>query len=56
MEQVWQTYIELLDTQDFYRHELDRIVPEGCKIGFTSKTLTEDQKKAYEEGGRCYVK
>ena len=56
MEQVWQTYIELLDTQDFYRHELDRIVPEGCKIGFTSKTLTEEQKKAYEEGGRCYVK
>ena len=56
MEQVWQTYIELLDTQDFYRHELDRIVPEGCKIGFTNNALTEEQKKAYEEGGRCYVK
>ena len=56
MEQVWQTYIELLDTQDFYRKKLDRIVPEGCKIGFTNKTLTAEEKEAYEEGGRCYVK
>ena len=56
MEEVWKTYYELLENQDFYRHELDRIVPEGCKIGFTNKNLTEEQKKAYEEGGRCYVK
>ena len=56
MQEVWQTYIELLDTQNFYRQELDRIVPEGCKIGFTKETLTEAEKEAYKEGGRCYVK
>ena len=56
MEQVWQTYIELLDTQDFYRKKLDRIVPEGCKIGFTKASLSASEKEAYEEGGRCYVK
>ena len=40
----------------------DRVVPEGCKIAFTkdAKTLSaaekEQLKKAYEEGGYCYVK
>ena len=57
MEKVWQTYVELLDAQYFYRHEQDRVIPEGCKIGFTNKNaLTEAEKKAYEEGGACYVK
>ena len=57
MEKVWQTYVELLDNQYFYRHELNRVVPEGCKIAFTkSGQLTAEQKKAYEEGGACYVK
>ena len=56
MQEVWQTYVDLLEVQDFYRHELNRIVPEGCKIAFTKSTLTEDEKAAYEEGGRCYVK
>ena len=56
MEEVWQTYVDLLEVQKFYRHELDRIIPEGCKIAFTKSTLTEAEKAAYEEGGRCYVK
>ena len=57
MEKVWQTYVELLDNQYFYRHELKRVIPEGCKIGFTRKDkLTDAEKKAYEEGGACYVK
>ena len=56
MQDVWQTYVDLLEVQDFYRHELNRIVPEGCKIAFTKSTLTEAEKAAYEEGGRCYVK
>lgn len=57
MEKVWQTYVELLDNQYFYRHELNRVVPEGCKIAFTNPSaLTAEQKKAYEEGGACYVK
>ena len=56
LEDVWQTYVNLLEVQDFYRQTLkQRFVPEGCKIAFTS-TLTADQKKAYEEGGMCYVK
>ena len=56
MKEVWQTYVNLLETQSFYRHELNRIVPEGCKIAFTKSTLTAEEKAAYEEGGRCYVK
>ena len=56
MQEVWQTYVDLLETQKFYRHELERIIPEGCKIAFTKSTLTEAEKAAYEEGGRCYVK
>lgn len=56
MKEVWQTYAELLELQDFYRHELNRIVPEGCKIAFTKSTLSAAEKAAYEEGGRCYVK
>ena len=55
MKEVWQTYVDLLELQSFYRHELERIIPEGCKIAFT-ENLDEDQKAAYEEGGRCYVK
>ena len=56
LEDVWQTYVNLLEVQDFYRQTLkQRFVPEGCKIAFTS-TLDADQKKAYEEGGMCYVK
>ena len=56
MKEVWQTYVNLLETQSFYRHELNRIIPEGCKIAFTKSTLSDDEKAAYEEGGRCYVK
>ena len=56
MKEVWQTYVNLLETQSFYRHELNRIIPEGCKIAFTKSTLSEAEKAAYEEGGRCYVK
>ena len=53
LEQVWKTYIELLEAQDWARHETERIVPEGCKIAFSDK----DYDKAwYEEGGKCYVK
>ena len=53
MKEVWQTYVDLLETQSFYRHELDRIIPEGCKIAFNDASY---DKTAYEEGGRCYVK
>ena len=58
LESVWQTYIELLKTQDYYRgvngaSQMDRILPEGCKVAFTDKTYDKD---AFEEGGRCYVK
>ena len=56
MKEVWQTYVNLLETQSFYRHELNRIIPEGCKIAFTKSTLSDSEKAAYEEGGRCYVK
>ncbi len=35
IQEVWKTYFELLETQDFYRHGLDRVVSEGCKIAFT---------------------
>ena len=64
MEKVWQTYVELLETQDFYRNPAnenknDRILPEGCKIAFNADSdlvLTDEQKAQYEEGGRCYVK
>ena len=56
MKEVWQTYAELLELQDFYRHDLGRIIPEGCKIAFTKTNLTAAEKAAYEEGGRCYVK
>ena len=65
IEKVWQTYVELLETQDFYRNpdnlnNNDRILPEGCRIAFNKDTtttpLTEAEKAAYEEGGRCYVK
>ena len=53
IEQVWQTYVELLENQDFYRHgDLNRVIPEGCKIAFSGT----QNEKAYEEGGACYVK
>ena len=55
IESVWQTYIELLKCQDFYRHETERVVSEGCKIAFT-KELTPQEKEDYEEGKFCYVK
>ena len=69
LEKVWNTYFDLLNTQDYYRNGVrnivsadtynDRVVPEGCKIAFT-KNLTAAEKAAlkaqYEEGGYCYVK
>ena len=55
LAQVWQTYVELLKSQDYYRHNTKRVLSEGCKIAFT-KGLTEAQKKEYEEEGFCYVK
>ncbi len=57
MKEVWQTYVDLLELQKFYRTDLDRIIPEGCKIAFTAESDDyDDVKSAYEEGGRCYVK
>ena len=56
MKEVWQTYVDLLELQDFYRQDLNRIIPEGCKLAFTKTNLTETEKAAYEKGGRCYVK
>ena len=54
---VWKKYVDLLETQDFYREDLaDRIVPEGCKIAFTKGTLSAEEEKAFKEGGACYVK
>ena len=65
LQKVWETYFNMLATQDYYRNGVrntasadtynDRIVPEGCKIAFTSN-LTAEQKKIFEEGGYCYVK
>ncbi len=69
LEKVWNTYFDLLNTQDYYRNGVrntvstdtynDRVVPEGCKIAFT-KNLSAAEKAAlkakYEEGGYCYVK
>ena len=69
LQKVWETYFNMLATQDYYRNGVrnivsadtynDRVVPEGCKIAFT-KNLTaaekEALKKQYEEGGYCYVK
>lgn len=56
LEQVWKTYIELLEAQDWARKETTRIVPEGCKIAFNNKTSYESNKAEYEPGGKCYVK
>ena len=63
IEKVWKAYIDLLETQDNYRDvSLHRIVPEGCKIAFSTDTSGFDSdKKAewkakFEEGGACYVK
>ena len=55
MFEVWKTYYELLLTQDSYRKatEKNRILPEGCKIGFTKDGV---DKSNYEQGGKCYVK
>ena len=53
LEQVWKTYVELLEAQDWARHETNRILPEGCKIAFGDKGY---DKTWYEEGGDCYVK
>ena len=53
LEQVWKTYIELLEQQDWARKETNRVVPEGCKIAFTK---AEYNKEDYEVGGKCYVK
>ena len=55
MFEVWKTYYELLLTQDSYRKatEKNRILPEGCKIGFTKGGV---DKSNYEQGGKCYVK
>ena len=54
---VWETYLELLLTQDGYRKAAqanNRILPEGCKIGFTKTSgFSQDD---YKEGGKCYVK
>lgn len=64
LEKVWETYLNLLATQDYYRKTIkdtaDRVIPEGCKIAFT-KNLTASEQKAlmdgqYKEGGKCYVK
>ena len=64
LEKVWETYLNLLATQDNYRLTIkdtaDRVIPEGCKIAFT-KNLTATEQKAlmdgqYKEGGKCYVK
>ena len=55
IEDVWQTYVELLQTQDYFRHDANRTISEGCKIAFT-KDLDATEKKQYEEGGACYVK
>ena len=55
IEDVWQTYVELLQAQDYFRKTANRTISEGCKIAFT-KNLTDAQKKEYEEGGICYVK
>ena len=64
LEKVWETYLNLLATQDYYRITIkdtaDRVIPEGCKIAFT-KNMTATEQKAlmdgqYKEGGKCYVK
>ena len=56
LQEVWKTYIELLAAQDWVRQDTDRVLSEGCKIGFTKDNLTDEEKAMYEEGGKCYVK
>ena len=56
MEKVWKTYLELLSVQDYYRQTVKNVIPEGCKIAFSSNSLTDAEKAAFEEGGACYVK
>ena len=56
LQEVWKTYIELLAAQDWVRQDTDRVLSEGCKIGFTKGNLTDEEKAMYEEGGKCYVK
>jgi hypothetical protein len=52
LEKVWRTYLELVELQEEYK-ESGRVIPEGCKIGFT-KSGDHDSKE-YEKGGKCYV-
>ena len=56
MEKVWNTYLELLEVQKYYRSTVNNVINEGCKIAFSKTTLTVEEKAAYEEGGACYVK
>ena len=60
MEDVWQTYAELISTQMYFRHTANRVVSEGCKIAFTKKYTAADRKTLedtyFKEGGICYVK
>lgn len=56
IEDVWQTYVELLQAQDTYRKTLKRALPEGCKIAFTEDSATWKARPEFKEGGKCYVK
>ena len=56
IEEVWQTYVELLQAQDTYRQTLKRALPEGCKIAFNESSATWKARDEFKEGGKCYVK
>ncbi len=49
MNGVWETYFELLEAQEANRTS-DRMVSEGCVIGFTEA----GHEGLYEKGGACY--
>lgn len=50
MNGVWESYIELLEAQAANRTS-DRMVSEGCVIGFANDTY---DSSLYEKGGACY--
>ena len=55
MNDVWEKYLELLETQYYYRGLDNALVSEGCAIGFKQAGGAANDA-AYKVGGACYVK
>ena len=51
MAKAWEKYLELIEVQNEDRDNEERMVHEGCVIGF--KNSGADQTE-YAKGGKCY--